>query len=76
MALKKDPPDLLGNSAWNAIAFAVAVLLNLAILPFVVLRLGLAAFGVAGLVTACVAPALVFISWAAGDPACSIGSSV
>jgi O-antigen/teichoic acid export membrane protein len=60
MALKKDPPDLLGNSAWNAIAFAVAVLLNLAILPFVVLRLGLAAFGVAGLVTACVAPALVF----------------
>lgn len=60
MALKKGPSDLLGNSAWNAIAFAVAVLLNLAILPFVIFRLGLAAFGVAGLVTACVAPALMF----------------
>ncbi|MBR0875115.1 oligosaccharide flippase family protein [Bradyrhizobium tropiciagri] len=60
MALKKGPSDLLGNSAWNAIAFAVAVLLNLAILPFVIYRLGLAAFGVAGLVTACVAPALMF----------------
>jgi len=60
MALKKGPSDLLGNSAWNAIAFAVAVLLNLAILPFVIFRLGLAAFGVAGLVTAYVAPALMF----------------
>jgi len=60
MALKKGPSDLLGNSAWNAIAFAVAVLVNLAILPFVIFRLGLAGFGVAGLVTACVAPALMF----------------
>ncbi|WP_249144352.1 lipopolysaccharide biosynthesis protein [Bradyrhizobium lablabi] len=60
MALRKAPPDLLGNSAWNAIAFVVAVVLNLAILPFVLVRLGLAAFGVAGLVTACIAPALVF----------------
>jgi hypothetical protein len=52
---------LLGNSAWNAIAFvAVAVVLNLLILPFVVFRLGVAAFGVASLVTACVAPALAF----------------
>lgn len=41
-------------------AFLVAVVLNLAILPFVILHLGLAAFGVAGLVTACIAPALVF----------------
>jgi O-antigen/teichoic acid export membrane protein len=41
-------------------AFIVAVVLNLAILPFVIARLGLAAFGVAGLVTACIAPALVF----------------
>ncbi|MET4314162.1 oligosaccharide flippase family protein [Bradyrhizobium sp. RT4b] len=41
-------------------AFLVAVVLNLAILPFVIARLGLAAFGVAGLVTACIAPALVF----------------
>ncbi|MGY4178349.1 O-antigen/teichoic acid export membrane protein [Bradyrhizobium sp. USDA 4518] len=60
MAVKKGPSHLLGNSAWNATAFAVAVLLNLAILPFVIFRLGLAAFGVAGLVTACVAPALMF----------------
>lgn len=60
MALKKAPTDLLGNSAWNAIAFAVGVALNLLILPFVVFRLGVAAFGVASLVTACVAPALAF----------------
>ncbi|RXG94533.1 lipopolysaccharide biosynthesis protein [Bradyrhizobium zhanjiangense] len=60
MAVKKGPSDLLSNSAWNATAFAVAVLLNLAILPFVIFRLGLAAFGVAGLVMACVAPALMF----------------
>src|SRR5580658_9165129 len=51
---------LLGNSAWNAAAFLVGVGLNLLILPFVVFRLGLPAFGVAGLVTACVAPALAF----------------
>ena len=51
---------LLGNSAWNAAAFLIGVGLNLLILPFVVFRLGLAAFGVAGLVTACVAPALAF----------------
>ena len=60
MGLRKSPTDLLSNSVWNAIAFAVAVALNLVILPFVVFRLGLAAFGVAGLVTACVAPALAF----------------
>src|SRR5437879_4035291 len=57
---RKSPPDLLGNSVWNAIAFLVAAVLNLAILPFVIFRLGLPAFGVAGLVTACIAPALVF----------------
>src|SRR4051794_40215340 len=51
---------LLGNSAWNAAAFLVGVGLNLLILPFVVFRLGISAFGVAGLVTACVAPALAF----------------
>src|SRR4029077_6522535 len=51
---------LLGNSAWNAAAFLLGVGLNLLILPFVVSRLGLAAFGVAGLVTACVAPAQAF----------------
>lgn len=51
---------LLGNSAWNAAAFLTGAILNLLVLPFVVVRLGVAAFGVAGLVTACVAPALVF----------------
>ncbi|WP_249149885.1 lipopolysaccharide biosynthesis protein [Bradyrhizobium liaoningense] len=60
MTSRQNPVDLLGNSAWNAMAFVVAVVLNLAILPFVIHRLGLAAFGVAGLVTACIAPALVF----------------
>ncbi|OSI80026.1 hypothetical protein BSZ21_00910 [Bradyrhizobium canariense] len=57
---RKIAPDLLGNSAWNATAFLVAVVLNLAILPFVITHLGPTAFGVAGLVTACIAPALVF----------------
>jgi O-antigen/teichoic acid export membrane protein len=51
---------LLGNSAWNAVAFLIGAVLNLLVLPFVVYRLGVAAFGVAGLVTACIAPALVF----------------
>jgi O-antigen/teichoic acid export membrane protein len=51
---------LLGNSAWNASGFLVGVGLNLLILPFVLFRLGAAAFGVAGLVTACIAPALAF----------------
>jgi O-antigen/teichoic acid export membrane protein len=60
MPVKRSPTDLLSNSAWNAIAFTVAVALNLLILPFVVFRLGVAAFGVASLVTACVAPALAF----------------
>jgi O-antigen/teichoic acid export membrane protein len=60
MASRKGRPDLLGNSAWNVAAFAVAVALNLLILPFVVLRLGVAAFGTASLIIACVAPALAF----------------
>jgi O-antigen/teichoic acid export membrane protein len=60
MAEQTSSVHLLGNSAWNAAAFLVGVGLNLLILPFVVFRLGLAAFGVAGLVTACVAPALAF----------------
>ena len=51
---------MLGNSAWNAAAFVFGVGLNLLILPFVVFRLGVAAFGVAGLVTACIAPAAAF----------------
>src|SRR6185437_8382887 len=51
---------LLGNSAWNAGAFLVNVGLNLIVLPFVLFRLGATIFGVAGLVTACIAPALTF----------------
>jgi O-antigen/teichoic acid export membrane protein len=51
---------LLGNSAWNAAAFLLGVGLNLLILPFVISRLGIEAFGVAGLVTACVMPAQAF----------------
>ena len=53
---------LLGNSAWNAAAFLLGAGLNLVILPFVLSRLGLAAFGIAGLVTACVTPAQAFSS--------------
>jgi O-antigen/teichoic acid export membrane protein len=53
---------LLANSTWNAAAFLVGVGLNLLILPFVVQRLGVAAFGIAGLVIASIAPALLFSS--------------
>jgi O-antigen/teichoic acid export membrane protein len=60
MAERTNSFHLLGNSVWNSTAFVVGVGLNLLILPFVVFRLGLPAFGVAGLVTACVAPALAF----------------
>src|SRR5439155_14664281 len=56
----KGNSHLLGNSAWNAGAFLVSVGLNLFILPFVLFRLGASVFGVPGLVTACIAPALVF----------------
>jgi O-antigen/teichoic acid export membrane protein len=60
MPAVKSNPHLLGNSAWNASAFLVSVGLNLLILPFVLFRLGATVFGVAGLVTACIAPALAF----------------
>jgi O-antigen/teichoic acid export membrane protein len=60
MAAVKSNSHLLGNSAWNASAFLVNVGLNLFILPFVLFRLGASVFGVAGLVTACIAPALAF----------------
>src|SRR3984957_7596071 len=62
MAAGKSSAHLLGNSAWNASAFLVSVGLNLFILPFVLFRLGASVFGVAGLVTACIAPALAFSS--------------
>jgi O-antigen/teichoic acid export membrane protein len=60
MAEASNSTRLLGNSAWNAAAFVVGAGLNLLVLPFVVYRLGVATFGMAGLVTACVAPALIF----------------
>ena len=60
MAAKISNSHLLGNSAWNASAFLVDVGLNLLILPFALFQMGAAAFGVAGLVTACIAPALAF----------------
>jgi O-antigen/teichoic acid export membrane protein len=56
----KSGSQLVANSTWNAAAFLVGVGLNLIVLPFVVLRLGVASFGIAGLVTACIAPALIF----------------
>ena len=60
MAASTNNSQLLGNSAWNASAFLVSVGLNLFVLPFVLFRLGAPVFGVAGLVTACIAPALTF----------------
>jgi O-antigen/teichoic acid export membrane protein len=60
MAVAKNNSHLLGNSAWNASAFLVGVGLNLFVLPFVLFRLGSSVFGVAGLVSACIAPALAF----------------
>ncbi|MBR1243007.1 hypothetical protein JQ620_23140 [Bradyrhizobium sp. AUGA SZCCT0274] len=56
----KSGSRLLANSTWNAMAFLVSVGLNLLILPFVVGRLGVASFGMAGLVVATIAPALIF----------------
>jgi O-antigen/teichoic acid export membrane protein len=58
----KSGSRLLANSTWNAAAFLVGVGLNLLILPFVIRRLGVASFGIAGLITACIAPALIFSS--------------
>jgi O-antigen/teichoic acid export membrane protein len=58
----KSGSRLLTNSTWNATAFLVNVGLNLLILPFVVRRLGVASFGLAGLVIASIAPALIFSS--------------
>ena len=60
MAATEGNLHLLRNSAWNASAFLLNVGLNLLILPFILHQLGAAVFGVAGLVTACIAPALTF----------------
>ncbi len=53
---------LLGNSLCNSLAFLVGVGLNLLVLPFVIVHLGIAEFGFAGLIGACLAPALIFSS--------------
>lgn len=60
MSAEMSSSHLLGNSAWNASAFLVNVGLNFFILPFALLQMGASVFGVAGLVTACIAPALTF----------------
>jgi O-antigen/teichoic acid export membrane protein len=60
MGTVKGNSHLIGNSAWNASAFLISVGLNLSVLPFVLFRLGATVFGVASLVTACIAPALAF----------------
>jgi O-antigen/teichoic acid export membrane protein len=51
---------VISNSTWNGLAFLTGVGLNLLILPFVISHLGIAEFGFAGLIAACVAPALIF----------------
>ena len=51
---------LVSNSTWNVLALTVNVGLNLLILPFVIGNLGIVEFGLAGLIIACVAPALIF----------------
>jgi O-antigen/teichoic acid export membrane protein len=51
---------LVSNSAWNALAFLIGAGLNFTTLPFVISHVGVATFGLAGLVMACVAPAMVF----------------
>jgi O-antigen/teichoic acid export membrane protein len=60
MAEASNSTRLLGSSAWNAAAFLLGAGLNLLVLPFVVHHLGVVAFGMAGLVTACVSPASIF----------------
>ena len=60
MADKRTSSRLLTNSAFNASAFVVAAALNILVIPFVIHQLGVATFGVAGLVTACIAPAMIF----------------
>ncbi|MBV9984114.1 MAG: hypothetical protein JO365_29655, partial [Bradyrhizobium sp.] len=60
MADKTTSARLLTNSAFNASAFVVAAALNILVIPFVIRHLGLSAFGIAGLVAACIAPAMIF----------------
>ena len=51
---------LIGNSTWNGMAFLVEAGLNLLTLPYIISHLGISEFGLAGLIIACVAPALIF----------------
>jgi O-antigen/teichoic acid export membrane protein len=60
MARASNSWRLINNSAWNAAAFGIGAALNLLVLPFALHRLGVAAFGVAGLIAACIAPAMIF----------------
>jgi O-antigen/teichoic acid export membrane protein len=60
MAETRTSARLLTNSAFNASAFVVAAALNILVIPFVIHHLGVTAFGVAGLVIACIAPAMIF----------------
>jgi len=50
---------LVSNSNWNFAAFAVAVMANFLTLPYVVHRLGMALFGLGGLVLAMLAPLML-----------------
>jgi O-antigen/teichoic acid export membrane protein len=60
MAETRTSARLVTNSAFNASAFVVAAALNILVIPFVIHHLGVATFGIAGLVTACIAPAMIF----------------
>ncbi len=51
---------LVSNSHWNFAAFAIVVVVNFVTLPYVVHRLGMAQFGLAGIVLAVLAP-LMFV---------------
>ena len=47
---------LVCNSNWNFAAFAIVVLANFLTLPYVVHRIGMAQFGLGGLILAMLAP--------------------
>jgi len=47
---------LISNSRWNLVAFAFSMLFNFLLLPFVINRIGLNAFGTTGLMLSVLAP--------------------
>lgn len=57
---------LVSNSNWNFAAFAIVVLANFLTLPYVVHRLGMAQFGLGGLVLAMLAP-MMFVGAVVGQ---------